>query len=151
MTYKVLPILFLFLCVFINSSCKHKRNNFDTNENCIESLRFVSSSTPNPDKIVFTISIDDNLKGLLLAGNWDSINYAGGIFDTINYNDRKISPVQTTNSHKLLIGLPAYKFFKYSQKQMDSIATITFEKVEIDIFSRNKIWKLKPCDKSGIK
>jgi len=86
----------------------------------------------------------------LLSGNWDSINYSGGIFDTINYGDRKINPVQNENSNEFIIGLPAFGFFKYSQNQMDSIASITYEKVEINIFSKDETWRLKPCDKSGI-
>lgn len=49
------------------------------------------------------------------------------------------------------MGMHTISFLNLTQAQMDSIASKAFEKVEVNIFSKNNVWKLKPCDKSGIK
>ena len=61
-------------------------------------------------------------------------------------------PIQATDKpDELMMGMATAKFFSYTQSQKDSIALITFEKVEINIFSKDETWKLKPCEKSDIK
>ncbi len=118
---------------------------------CIQEIELIATTVLNPDKVLFRITTDEKLREVLLQKGWDSIKFSGGIFDTLNFNHKLIGVAETDNTDELKIGMATSKFFGYTQNQKDSIASITFEKVEISIFSKNEIWKLKPCEKSDVK
>jgi hypothetical protein len=84
----------------------------------------------------------------MLFEKWDSINFSGGFLDTLDFRNRTVGVAESGLPNEIIIGLSTGKFVMYTQLQMDSIASSNFEKVEINIFSKNKKWKLKPCDKS---
>jgi|GEM_PF-4170080 hypothetical protein len=124
-------------------SNKKSRNIF-----CVQKFELRATTVLNPDKAFIKILTDKRLKKVLLSKEWDSINFSGGIFDTLNFNHRLIGVAETDSPNELVIGIATAKFFSCTQDQKDSIASITFEKVEINIFSKDGAWELKPCSKS---
>jgi len=118
---------------------------------CVQEFEIKATTVLNPDKALFRITTDEKLREVLLHKDWDSINLSGGIFDTLNFNHKHIGVAETDKPDELMIGMATAKFFSYTQSEKDSIALITFEKVEIDIFSKDETWKLKPCERSDIK
>jgi hypothetical protein len=109
-----------------------------------------ASKTPNPDLIVFRVEVEDTLRDKLLTEKWDSISFSGGIFDTLGYKNPRIGVSEIDSTNELFLAISTAKFFPFSQIQMDSIALMNYQKVEISIFTRNETWKLRPCDKSDI-
>ncbi len=139
-----LLIVVLFLIAFL-LICNCRNNHV---KQCISSFEFKFSATPNPAAIVFKINIDEELKEIMLFEKWDSINFSGGFLDTLDFRNRTVGVAESGLPNEIIIGLSTGKFVMYTQLQMDSIASRNYEKVEINIFSKNKKWKLKPCDKS---
>lgn len=113
------------------------------------SFRLIEDPTPNPDAAVFRIHSDNKLKELLLSEKWDSIRFSGGIFDTIDFNrkTKMIGIAETDLPNELTMGMITSGFLNYTQDQMDSIASKTFEEVEVYVYHKDDIWKLKPLDK----
>ena len=130
-------------------SCLPNKNT--KNILCVQEFKLIATTVLNPDKVFFRITTDEKLRGLLLQKDWDSIKFSGGFFDTLNFNNKLIGVAETDKPDELMIGMATAKFFRYAQNQKDSIAARTYEKVEINVFSKDKTWKLKPCDKSDIK
>jgi len=127
------------------------RSKDSKNIYCVQEFELIATTVLNPDKVLFRITTDEKLREVLLHKGWDSINFSGGIFDSLNFNDKHIGVAETDKRDELMMGMATAKFFSYTQSQKDSIALITFEKVEINIFSKDEKWKLKPCEKSDIK
>ena len=125
-------------------SCLSHNDKFKRNDDWIKDFNLISSSTPNPDKIVFRVHADDKLRALLLLENWDSIKFSGGFFDTLNFNKKVVGIAETDNPEEVILGLSTGKFFMYTQNQMDSIASKTFDKIEVTIYYKADMWKLKP-------
>ncbi len=134
-------LLFLLASLFLNN-CRNITNN-----KCISSFEFKFSATPNPAAIVFKISTDEELKDLMLFEKWDSISFSGGFLDTLDLRNRTVGVAESGLPNEIILGLSTGKFVMFTQHQMDSIASRTYEKIEINIFSKNKKWKLNPCDK----
>jgi hypothetical protein len=144
---KWLLIFTLFFLVFLfSNNCKNEYS-----KKCISAFEFKFSTTPNPAAIVFKIYADKELRDILLSEKWDSIKFSGGFLDTLDLRNRTVGVAESSLSSEILLGLPTAKFVMYTQHQMDSIALKTYEKVEINVFSKNGTWILKPCGKSGIK
>lgn len=120
------------------------------NENSyLISFKLIEDPSPNPDAAVFRIHSDKKLKELLLSERWDSIRFHGGIFDTIDFNRQTkiIGIAETDLPNELTMGMITSDFLNNTQTQLDSIASKTFEKVEVNVYHKDKIWKLKPLGK----
>lgn len=132
------------LMVLLLSSCLSENPNHRKENDYLLSFRLIKDPSPNPDKVAFKIHSSEKLKEVLLAEKWDSIRFSGGIFDTGSYNNRLIGIAETDTPNELILGMPTLSFLSHSQSEMDSIALITYNKVEIDIYFKTQNWKLKP-------
>jgi hypothetical protein len=142
---KKLNLIFVLVIVY---SCLNENSSLKKGESYITSFKLILSNTPNPDAAVFRIHSDIKLNELLLSEKWDSICFSGGLFDTINFNHRIIFITKTEMPNDLILGMRSADFLTYSQSQMDSIASKTFEKVEVIIYYKTDKWKLKPRGKN---
>jgi hypothetical protein len=123
---------------------------------CIDTFFISKSYTPNPDAYVFIIKTDDSLRKAIEQKSWDSIIFVGGIFDTINNNAYNpvnfekgtfLEPIWTEKKPEdYFIAFGAPFFIGLTQNQVDSLANITIQKVEITIGAGKKIWKIMKCN-----
>ncbi len=143
--------VYLFFILALASACLNKNSSSGRIDSYLTSFELIKDPSPNPDKAVLRIHSDVILREVLLSEKWDSIRFSGGLFDTISYNQELIGIAETDIPSELIMGMHTISFLNLTQAQMDSIASKAFEKVEVNIFSKNNVWKLKPCDKSGIK
>jgi hypothetical protein len=124
---------------------------------CIDTFVIRHPLTPNLDAATFVIKTDDSLRYVLKNNNWDSIEFIGGIFDSINFNCYKVKGYPhfrgtyiETNWTEMETEDYFIRFrdiFEGSQNQLDSISVLTLSKVEITIYSKSRIWKLSKCNK----
>jgi len=138
--------LYLSFILVLVCSCLNESGNSRKEISYLISFRLIENPTPNPDAAVFRIHSDTKLRELLLSEKWDSIRFFLGIFDTIDFNrPTKIIGIAATDSlNELTMGMITGGFLSYTQSQMDSIASKTFEKVVVYVYHKNDIWELKP-------
>ncbi len=138
---KLLPLIFILVLV---SSCLNQHGSSKIEANYLISFKLIHSYTPNPDAAVFRIHADTKLREVLISEKWDSIRFFGGLFDTIDFNlPTKIIRISETDMlNELTMAMITY--LSYTQPQLDSIASKTFDKVEINVYCKSDVWKLKP-------
>jgi hypothetical protein len=129
------------------SSCLNENPASRKEIDYLLSFKLIKDPSPNPDKVVFNIHSSNKLKDLLLSENWDSIRFSGGLFDTASYNQELIGIAETDIQNELILGMHTLSFLNHTQTEMDSIALITYNKVEIDIYYKTEKWKLKSLAK----
>ncbi len=138
-------IVLLLVAFFVGSCINGNKSEPIRRESCIVSFRIKSSITPNPDGLIFKISAEDTLRGILLAEKWDSVVLHGAIFDTMDVNYLYMGISEPDSVGMLVMGLATWSFTEYSQDQVDSIALCSYEKLKISVFSKGKVWNIKPC------
>ena len=141
--------LLLFVGTLSLSCLSDKKDNDSI---WIKQLRIRHKYVPNPDAVVFIIHSNNEMKDVLLSEKWDSIKFSGGFFDTINYFNitdtfyrNVLGIAETENQDELIIGMTG-NFSMFTEEQTDSIVSLTFKEVEINIYSKNKHWTLKPLE-----
>ena len=106
-------------------SCTNKRSNDKEENNYIMGFRILRPYTPNPDGVIFHFYVDNELLTEVLEfQKWDKIQFSGGIFDTVDYNEYSIGVGvgETDVQNELLMAASIFGFKNYNQKEMDSIS-----------------------------
>jgi len=142
-----MKILNLFFLILLVSSCLNENPDHRKEIDHILSFKLIKDPSPNPDKVVFNIHSSDKLKEVLLSEKWDSIRFSGGLFDTASFNQELIGIAETDVKNEMILGMHTISFISHTQDEMDSIALITYNQVEIDIYYKTENWKLKPLVK----
>lgn len=83
----ILRIIIGILCsgLLLISCLSNKKSG---NIFCVQELELIATTVLNPDKVLVRITTDERLREVLLHKGWDSINFSGGIFDTLNFNHK---------------------------------------------------------------
>jgi hypothetical protein len=146
---KSIPLILIFVIV---SSCFNELSS-KKELNYLMSFNLIEDTSPNPDAAVFRIHSNSKLRELLLSEKWDSIRFSGGLFDTVDFNrpTKIIGIAETDMPNELTMGMITGGFLNYTQCQMDSIASETFKRVEVNVYYKTDIWKLKPLGKDKVK
>jgi len=116
--------------------------------NWIEKLRITHMLFERYPSVFFTVHTNNVLKELLLAKRWDSIKFSGGVFDTINFNNRIIDIEKSENHDELILRIATNRFLTLTTEEVDSIVSSTLKELEIDIYYKDYHWTLKPLEDS---
>ena len=147
----VIKISVFAVLIILAFSCTNRRSNHTVENNYILGFRIKKPNTPNPDAVVFHIHVDNELLTEVLDfQKWDNIQFSGGIFDTVDYNEYSIGVGvgETDVQNELLMAASIFGFKNYNQKEMDSISILSFKDVEINIWYKDEKWTLKPLEDS---
>jgi hypothetical protein len=140
----------IFIFTVLVCSCLNKHTNNEEETYYITGFRGITRDTPNPTGAAFYIHTNSKpLREILLSEKWDRIRFSGGLLDTAQYNEYTLGVGETDVQSELIMGMWFYSFDYYTQNEIDSIASVAFDDLEIDIYYNEDHWKLKPLEKDA--